>query len=835
MDTRNKNKKTFAPAVPALLLLLLLAPIAALGAGPRTITYQASISGADAAAGYDLQFTLYFDADGLVPAGWSETHLGVEAPGGVVTVQLGSLQPFPVDLFMSPMHLGVAINGDPEMLPRTPLTNTPYEIQLSDDLDLHINDGVAHAPKTVSFRELTDQVTVSQLPPEVTLDSELVASAATKADLNHSHADQAALIQSLADAVTALTARVATLEGQVVTLQQQVNDADAGVGAFAALFNVMEIDGSDVRFNGVNLYVTNGSGSADVHNGLGNLIIGYNLGDGGAQRSGSHNLVVGDNHSYSSHGGLVAGHDNGIHAPYASVLGGEFNQVTAAYGSVAGGRLNRVGGDYASVLGGEGNTADGPASAIAGGAQNAADGLYASVAGGTLNQSSGSYASVAGGSGNIASGESASISGGADRTVDKSTGESVDTTFGGALVRDGDTLLVSGVNLQLVNGSGVQSTVNGLGNLIVGYAPARPSNVRTGSHNLVLGSEHSYQSYGGLVSGRGNGINGPDAAVIGGRGTVASGIGSVGIGGKSNNLIGEHAVVVGGVSNSATGFEAVAVSGAGADAAGAASLIAGGADNRAFGTYAAVLGGAENQVFGDWSAVVGGRGGNASANYAMTAGGWLLRATQPYANVFGGYNNSAEANWAVTVGGQGNSASGLYTTVVGGNGVSYARQDGIAALEGVQRVGDTLVLSGMNVQIVNGSAATETDNGLGNLLIGYGYQDAPRARGGSHNLVVGDDHTYTSHAGIVAGRGNSIGAAGASVLGGQGNVATGSYSAILGGSRNSASGAHAAVSGGQWNSASGDQSSVGGGLQNQAGQQGSTIPAGRNVRSLGGL
>ena len=53
-----------------------------------------------------------------------------------------------------------------------------------------------------------------------------------------------------------------------------------------------------------------------------------------------------------------------------------------------------------------------------------------------------------------------------------------------------DTIRFSGVNVQIVDGSGNTSgAVNGRGNLIVGYNELRGSgDVRTGSHNIVVGS-----------------------------------------------------------------------------------------------------------------------------------------------------------------------------------------------------------------------------------------------------------------------------------------------------------------------------------------------------------
>jgi len=82
------------------------------------------------------------------------------------------------------------------------------------------------------------------------------------------------------------------------------------------------------------------------------------------------------------------------------------------------------------------------------------------------------------------------------------------------------TAQFSAVNVQIVNGSGVEATINGEGNLVVGY-DEKPGN-QTGSRNLVLGGANSYSSYGGLVGGTGNSISNSFASVLGGAQNVAS-------------------------------------------------------------------------------------------------------------------------------------------------------------------------------------------------------------------------------------------------------------------------------------------------------------------------
>src|SRR5207244_6000654 len=104
--------------------------------------------------------------------------------------------------------------------------------------------------------------------------------------------------------------------------------AQAGYGAtIQALINktqFISVVSGEMFISGTNLHVVNGMGSTNTSNALGNLVIGYNAPFGGGfdLRTGSHNLIVGDNQNYSSYGGMVAGQSNTISGPYASVTGG---------------------------------------------------------------------------------------------------------------------------------------------------------------------------------------------------------------------------------------------------------------------------------------------------------------------------------------------------------------------------------------------------------------------------------------------------------------------------------------------------------------------------------
>lgn len=83
-------------------------------------------------------------------------------------------------------------------------------------------------------------------------------------------------------------------------------------------------------------------------------------------------------------------------------------------------------------------------------------------------------------------------------------------------VDDNGDLIVSGANLRVVNGEDSQESVNGKGNLIVGYqsAPA-------GSHNLLLGQGNRADSFGGIVGGTHNRLMAPYASILTGLGNSA--------------------------------------------------------------------------------------------------------------------------------------------------------------------------------------------------------------------------------------------------------------------------------------------------------------------------
>jgi hypothetical protein len=196
-------------------------------------------------------------------------------------------------------------------------------------------------------------------------------------------------------------------------------------------------NGNEVFITGANLHIVNGlgrtdcpplTGAPDCPNGLGNLVVGYNelrspdiveiLGPN--DRTGSHTVVVGSQHSFSSVGGLVVGLQNTVSNVFASVSGGAGNTASGTWASVIGGENNKASNIGAAVSGGVFNIASGSDSSVSGGFSNTASDSFASVSGGDSNTASGTGASVSGGQLNIASGFESAVSGGRNRTA---TGE----------------------------------------------------------------------------------------------------------------------------------------------------------------------------------------------------------------------------------------------------------------------------------------------------------------------------------------------------------------------------------------------------------------------------
>lgn len=121
--------------------------------------------------------------------------------------------------------------------------------------------------------------------------------------------------------------------------------------------------------------------------------------------------------------------------------------------------------------------------------------------------------------------------------------------------RSGNDVNITGANVHILSGTGqTYQTINGLGNLIIGYNEVRGDNTdaRTGSHNLVLGFGNNYTSAGGILSGAHNSSGSFFSSIIGGTGNTSSGFYSVVVGGFNNTASGNWATVGGGQNKTAS-------------------------------------------------------------------------------------------------------------------------------------------------------------------------------------------------------------------------------------------------------------------------------------------
>jgi len=302
------------------------------------------------------------------------------------------------------------------------------------------------------------------------------------------------------------------------------------------------------------------------------------------------------------------------------------------------------------------------------------------------------------------------------------------------------TLRISGANLQVVNGLGLTESLNGLGNLIVGYNelgnPAGDD--RTGSHNLIVGLAQNHSSYGGQAIGSRHAITGPFASVSGGQLNTASGFSSSITGGYGSRATGLFASVTGGRSNAAEGTQ---------------SSVSGGFFNTASGERASVSAGYKNTADGFAASVSGG-------SYNTASGGSSYFG--PGGSVSGGRSNTASGFGNSVSGGYGNLAAGAFCSVSGG----------------------------------------KANTANGGYYLPYGYPPTLYLYGGYSSVSGGVNNTAWSNYSQVSGGANNY-ANGGSVSGGNYNQATGFSSSVSGGRFNAATGDYSSVSGGNGRTASG--------------------------------
>lgn len=288
--------------------------------------------------------------------------------------------------------------------------------------------------------------------------------------------------KELENRVDELTERVDLVETDVRDIDERLSEVVEVVDvaeAFDMCVRVIEgelggMPGPHWIFSGCNVHVRAKNLATDAPpNGLGNLIVGYNEGrcrsldsdipsdnpNPGSGfpdacltdeecgtgrvcdftgRQGSHNLIVGHQHSYPSFGAVLGGRLNAASGRHATVSGGDSNRASGDFASVAGGSFNHAAGRAAEVTGGIRNVASGERSVVVGGGglgpvliegpedsvdcPNRADSIYSVVVGGCGNEAGTRNTVVLGGHGNTANGTFSAVTGGSfNRTTIEAT------------------------------------------------------------------------------------------------------------------------------------------------------------------------------------------------------------------------------------------------------------------------------------------------------------------------------------------------------------------------------------------------------------------------------
>lgn len=236
------------------------------------------------------------------------------------------------------------------------------------------------------------------------------------------------------------------------------------------------------------------------------------------------------------------------------------------------------------------------------------------------------------------------------------------------------TIKFHGINLQIVNDEGKTTTVNGEGNLVVGYDEIAERDKQTGSHDLIVGNEQTYTSYAGIVAGRNNTISAPGATVTGGYGNTASSYFASVTGGSGNTADGQETWVGGGSKNLAEGSWSTVSGGLLNTASGETSTAGGGYDSNASGEQSTVSGAAKGAASGAYSTVSGGDGGTASGTSSTVSGGWGNNASKSHSTVSGGDDNTANGIEAWVGGGYKNIAEGTLSAIFGGQELKATKE-----------------------------------------------------------------------------------------------------------------------------------------------------------------
>ncbi len=292
-------------------------------ATPQGISYQGRLTdsgGSPLTGTYNLNFGIYTTPSGGAPQ-WSEDHVSVNVDGGIFTVILGTMTPFPAGLFQDgDLFLGISIDGGAEANPRQQLLSVPFA-------------------QTV---ETIDGSSGGTIQGQVSIPDGLIVG------IGDMVGDSAGVAIGHSNSASGVYSSVAGGEENEATGRNSF--VGSGIQNSASGVNSALLGGNQNRTSGELSFI--GGGSHVQADGLESVIAGgfYN----GAQ--GEQAAVLGGsfNHADGVVSAIGGGSTNQISADYSVISGGIFNECRDQYGAVVGGGENINYGSYSTILGGFG-------------------------------------------------------------------------------------------------------------------------------------------------------------------------------------------------------------------------------------------------------------------------------------------------------------------------------------------------------------------------------------------------------------------------------------------------------------------------------------------------
>jgi hypothetical protein len=362
---------------------------------PTMISYQGIMldsQGDPITEPVNVTFTIYDLPSGGTTI-WQEIQL-VEFDGeGHFDVTLGEVNPITVDVFDDPVRwLGVQIEGDDELEPRTRIVSVAYA-QRAGTADGAGGGGWVDDGDVVRLETSTDNVGIGTSTP--------LSKLHVVGDGNYALAGSVAPTGS-----DEYIGTIGIVEGGSGTNTGVLGSAsDGGVNrGVSGEANGLGNDNIGVLGNATD--GTFNRGLVGEAHGPGDENIGvYGYAEGGDENwAGFFNGNVGVAQDVEVQGKATIGPGHTNTGPNAFVAGGS-NTASGDYATVSGGFNNIASIEFTALGGGVNNTASGSSATLGGGVGNAASGIAATVSGGGYNIASGYFSAIPGGGSNEAVGE----------------------------------------------------------------------------------------------------------------------------------------------------------------------------------------------------------------------------------------------------------------------------------------------------------------------------------------------------------------------------------------------------------------------------------------------